>query len=234
MSRLRFLGFLCCVAALGQAAAAEPVVIDPGTHHLGTPGFPEWQEFEGRTPHGRRLDLTFEARKNETPHTLFLRQWQVKYSWAVLINDRRLGRLATIDTRLVHDLPIAKGLLRDGANKLSIVAPKATDDIEVGDFWIAPGPRKTALGQAWLEVSVHDAIPCRITVTDEKGHLAALHSGQVASARVAARRRIHGRRLGSTRRVAGPLHRLRLARVRVQRGTKTGHRRRRRNGGRAT
>ncbi len=178
MSRLHFLGFLWCVAALGQAAAARPVVIDPGTHHLGTPGFPEWQEFEGRTPHGRRLDLTFEARKNETPHTLFLRQWQVKYSWAVLLNDRRLGRLATIDTRLVHDLPIAKGLLRDGANKLSIVAPKATDDIEVGDFWIAPGPRKTALGQAWIEVSVRDAIPCRITVTDEKGHLAALHSGK--------------------------------------------------------
>ena len=150
MSRLRFLGFLCCVAALGQAAAAKPVVIDPGTHHLGTPGFPEWQEFEGRTPHGRRLDLTFEARKNETPHTLFLRQWQVKYSWAVLLNDRRLGRLATIDTRLVHDLPIAKGLLRDGANKLSIVAPKATDDIEVGDFWIAPGPAQNG---AWPSVA---------------------------------------------------------------------------------
>jgi hypothetical protein len=79
---------------------------------------------------------------------------------------------------LVHDLPIPKGLLRDGTNKLSIVAPKATDDIEVGDFWIAPGPRKTALGQAWIEVSVRDAIPCRITVTDEKGHLAALHSGK--------------------------------------------------------
>ena len=181
MSRLRFLGFLCCVAALGQAVAVEPVVIDPGTHHLGTPGFPEWQEFEGHTPHGRRLDLTFEARKNETPHTLFLRQWQVKYSWAVLLNDRRLGRLATIDTRLVHDLPIATGLLRDGANKLSIVAPKATDDIEVGDFWIAPALRKTALGRAWIEVSVRDAIPCRITVTDEKGHLAALHSGQPGS-----------------------------------------------------
>jgi len=177
MSKLRFVSVFCCVAALGQAAAG-PVVIDPGTHHLGTPGFPEWQEFEGRTPHGRRLDLTFEARKNETPHTLFLRQWQVKYSWAVLLNDRRLGRLATIDTRLVHDLPIPKGLLRDGTNKLSIVAPKATDDIEVGDFWIAPGPRKTALGQAWIEVSVRDAIPCRITVTDEKGHLAALHSGK--------------------------------------------------------
>ena len=180
MSKLRFVSVFCCVAALGQAAAG-PVVIDPGTHHLGTPGFPEWQEFEGRTPHGRRLDLTFEARKNETPHTLFLRQWQVKYSWAVLLNDRRLGRLATIDTRLVHDLPIPKGLLRDGTNKLSIVAPKATDDIEVGDFWIAPGPRKTALGQAWIEVSVRDAIPCRITVTDEKGHLAALHSGKTGT-----------------------------------------------------
>ena len=178
MSRLSFAGLLWCVAALGQAAATEPIVIDPGTHHLGTPGFPEWQEFEGRTPHGRRLDLIFEARKNETPHTLFLRQWQVKYSWTVLLNDRRLGRLATIDTRLVHDLSIVKGLLRNGANKLSIVAPKATDDIEVGDFWIAPSPRKTALGQAWIEVKVRNAIPCRITVTDEKGHLAALHSGQ--------------------------------------------------------
>ncbi|MCH2384378.1 MAG: CehA/McbA family metallohydrolase [Pedosphaera sp.] len=180
MSKLRFVSVFCCVAALGQAAAG-PVVIDPGTHHLGTPGFPEWQEFEGRTPHGRRLDLTFEAKKNETTQTLFLRQWQVKYSWAVLLNDRRLGRLATIDTRLVHDLPIPKGLLRDGTNKLSIVAPKATDDIEVGDFWIAPGPRKTALGQAWIEVSVRDAIPCRITVTDEKGHLAALHSGKTGT-----------------------------------------------------
>ena len=180
MSELCFTGVLWCVAALGQAATAETIVIDPGTHHLGTPGFPEWQEFAGRTPHGRRLDLTFEAKKNETTQTLFLRQWQVKYSWAVLLNDRRLGRLATIDTRLVHDLPIPKGLLRDGTNKLSIVAPKVTDDIEVGDFWIAPGPRKTALGQAWIEVSVRDAIPCRITVTDDKGHLAALHSGQAA------------------------------------------------------
>lgn len=178
MSKLHFVGFLLSFAVLDQGLAAGSLVIDKGTHHLGTPGFPEWQEFEGRTPHGRRLDLTFEARRNKATHTLFLRQWQVKYSWSVLLNDRRLGRLATIDTRLVHDLPIPKGLLRDGTNKLSIVAPKATDDIEVGDFWIVPSPRRTALGQAWLGVSVRDGIPCRITVTDEKGHLAALHSGR--------------------------------------------------------
>ena len=95
MSRLSFAGLLWCVAALGQAAATESIVIDPGTHHLGTPGFPEWQEFEGRTPHGRRLDLTFEARKNETPHTLFLRQWQglLQIGYIPLLLQKNLDRM---------------------------------------------------------------------------------------------------------------------------------------------
>ena len=48
-------------AYTGPLMAAELRVIDANNYHLGTPGFPEWEEFAGKNPHGRRLDLKFEG-----------------------------------------------------------------------------------------------------------------------------------------------------------------------------
>ena len=68
--------------------AVEMRMIDAKNYHLGTPGFPEWEEFAGKTPHGRRLDLRFEAKANAIEHTLLFRQRQVKYRWPVLLNNK--------------------------------------------------------------------------------------------------------------------------------------------------
>ncbi len=160
-------------------AATSPLLIDGGTYHLGTPGFPEWAQFEGRTPHGRRLDLPFNATANDAEHTLFLRQRDVKQSWQVQINGRRLGTLINIESELVSTFAIPPGVLRNGSNTLSIVPPNATDDILVSDFRIDPRPRDQAVGIATLAINVTDAdgkagLPCRITITDAAGVLVPL------------------------------------------------------------
>ncbi len=73
---------------------AQPLrVIDDKLYYLGTPGDPEWQEFEGRTPHGRRLDVKFTAQVNANENTLFLRQRDVKLDWGVQLNGRDIGKL---------------------------------------------------------------------------------------------------------------------------------------------
>jgi hypothetical protein len=160
-------------------ARGESRLLDGRSYHLGTPGFPEWQEFEGRTPHGRRLDLQFNATNNPTEHTLLLRQRDVKQSWQVQLNGKRLGNLVAMETPLVHSLAVPPGALRDGENTLSIVPPNATDDIIVGEFKLDSVPLQQALRQATLEVQINDTdskagLPCRITIVDNHGDLAAL------------------------------------------------------------
>ena len=67
-------------------SAASIRVLDPKVYHLGTPGFAEWEEFEKSKPHGRRLDVKFNAKANKAAHTLLIRQRQVKFRWAALLN----------------------------------------------------------------------------------------------------------------------------------------------------
>jgi hypothetical protein len=165
-------------------SAASIRVLDPKVYYLGTPGFAEWEEFEKSKPHGRRLDIKFNAKANGIAHTLLIRQRQVKFRWPVLLNNQRIGNLLSIDSTLVHTITVPPGKLREGENTLSIVAPKATDDIEVGPIRLASVPSARLFPQL-LTVSIKDAdngkpLPCRITITDESGALAALHpaSGQ--------------------------------------------------------
>ena len=160
--------------------AAELRVIDANNYHLGTPGFPEWEEFASKNPHGRRLDLKFEAKANAIEHTLFFRQRQVKYRWPVLLNNQRIGWLQAVDSPLTLTLAIPPRALKTGSNTLSIVAPKRTDDIEVGNFSIASAPVAQSLKQGAMAVRVHDQddapVPCRITITHPDGTLAALRA----------------------------------------------------------
>src|ERR1044071_8930286 len=89
-----------CVVALSllgthASLIAQPLrVIDDKLYYLGTPGDPEWQEFAGRTPDGRRLDVKFTARANTNENTLFLRQRDVKLDWGIELNGRKLGKLS--------------------------------------------------------------------------------------------------------------------------------------------
>ncbi|GDY21643.1 hypothetical protein LBMAG56_29900 [Verrucomicrobiota bacterium] len=172
---------LSCVvshaAAPATAAPGRPVVIEAREFHLGTPGFPEWTEFAGKTPHGRRLDFAFPATANATACTLFLRQRDVKFTWNVLLNGRKLGALVPMETALVHALAVPPNTLTNGLNSLAIVPPTATDDIVVGNFTLDPRPLSACLADAALEVQVTEAgrrVPCRVTITEASGALAAL------------------------------------------------------------
>src|SRR5438094_4920944 len=151
-------------------------VIDDQLYYLGTLGDPEWQEFAGRTPHGRRLDLKFTARANTNENTLFLRQRDVKLDWGVELNGRTLGKLFHSEQDLIQSLAVPAGALHDGENTLSVIPPKERDDIEVGEAKLDSRPLKAALNESALRISVTDddtqqPLPCRITVADRNGSL---------------------------------------------------------------
>lgn len=150
------------------AALASGEVLDSRMHHLRSGAEPEWEEFAGKTPEGKRLDFKFQAEANAEDARLFIRQIDVKQDWNVELNGRKLGKLFLMEFPLVHTLKVPAKVLRTGENTLSILPPKENDDILVGEFAI------DALGTArpTLEVEVNG--PCRITVADQRGHLAAL------------------------------------------------------------
>src|SRR6185436_8083917 len=110
-----------CLLAFAGEAADSPRVLDEKLYHLGKAGEPEWEEFAGKTPHGRRLDVRFTAQPNPRENTLFIRQDDVKLDWSVELNGRKIGKLFLMEADLVNALPIPLGALRDGENTLSII-----------------------------------------------------------------------------------------------------------------
>src|SRR5215471_1392094 len=173
--------FMLSAALLVAAACAsgQPRVVDPNRYHLGVTGKPEWQWFEGRTPFSNRLDIHFAAQANSHEATLFIRQEDVKLERTVQLNGRKLGSLLLMEQPLVHTLGIPPGYLRDGENVLSVLPPNQIDDIMVGEILLDSRPVEEVL-QAKLEVQVCEkktgrGLPCRITLVDERGDLAAIY-----------------------------------------------------------
>src|SRR3989454_9205578 len=110
MSRLnRGLSAVLLLGAVASLVAQPLRVIDEKLYYLGTPGDPEWQEFAGRTPDGRRLDLKFTARANTNENALFLRQREVKLDWGVELNGRKLGKLFLSEQDLIQSLAVPAG-----------------------------------------------------------------------------------------------------------------------------
>lgn len=175
----RFKHWLVALGLLGAPAfvvAQSLRVIDDKLHYLGTPGDPEWEEFAGRTPQGRRLDVKFTASANTNENTLLVRQRDVKLDWGVELNGHRLGKLFLSEQDLVQSFTVPAGALRDGENVLSVIPPRERDDIEVGEVKLDSRPPKAALNESALTIGVIDddtrqPLPCRLTVADRNGSL---------------------------------------------------------------
>jgi hypothetical protein len=173
---------------LGQsglgAHAAEladtPLVLSENRVRLGTTGAPEWESFTNDPPSAQRLDLNFNAQSSFHEATLFIRQEDVRQDWFVELNGKRLGKLFLMEADLVQHLSIPPGVLRDGENVLSILPPKEKDDIIIHEVRIDPRPPDEVLAEATLSALVTDdqgkALPCRLTIVDSRGTLAALLS----------------------------------------------------------
>ncbi len=171
---------ICALLLAGaMACAAETITILAEPRHLGFAEEPEWRELEGKTPQGRTLNLIFSAHANDTPATLYIAQQDVKLRWPVLLNGKRLTFLETNEASLVSAYEVPARALGEGENTLSILSPNAPDDIFVGPITLDPRARAEAAGEAALSVRVTEKgtnapLPCRITIVDSEGRLAAL------------------------------------------------------------
>jgi hypothetical protein len=123
------------------------------------------------------LALTFDARANSRPATLFIHQRDVKLIWPVLLNGRKIGRLQISESDLILPLEIPVGFLREGENTLSILSPGAVDDVFVDGVSLHSRPMGEALGESTLRVQVREkesaqGLPCRLTIVNGVGVMA--------------------------------------------------------------
>lgn len=170
----------CLVLSVFSARAVD-LVLDEKRLHLGRPGQFEWDAFKDRAVDAERFEKRFEAKSNAVEHTLRIWQRDVKQTWPVLLNGRKLGSLVNAETAMESVLAIPADALRDGENVLTIEAPSSLDDVEIGPVSIAARPVEDALSGATIEVTVTDAetggeLPCRLTVTRADGTLQPLRA----------------------------------------------------------
>ncbi|MBA4150366.1 MAG: CehA/McbA family metallohydrolase [Verrucomicrobia bacterium] len=172
---------LCFGIFFNTASAEAPrtIAISDKEYHLGVAGLPEWQHFADSTPHGRELELRFDAAVNSHEQTLFIRHKDVKAPWEIRINNKRVGQLYSMDADMVEAFAVPANMLLDGENIFSLHAPKAHDDILVSDIRLEARPVTETLSQATLEISVTETgvgpSPCRITIADEQDALFQFH-----------------------------------------------------------
>ena len=155
-------------------------VLDPKMHHLRSGEEREWSEFP-EAAEGKRLDVNFATRANTAEKTLRLRHRDVKQTWDVKINDRKLASLVQDENATVTFLAIPAHTLREGENVVSIMTTPggASDDVEIGDVHLLDRGRDQVVSEARLKVEVRDretgrAIPSRITIVDRTGALVTL------------------------------------------------------------
>lgn len=187
-----FFGIASVIAFSVAGLIAAPAIgfLDARRYHLRSGTNAEWQEFAASQPFGRRLDITFDATTNSAEHTLFLWQDDVKLDWRIDLNGKRIGSLFLVEAPLNFALRLPVGSLRQGSNILSIIPPRENDDIRIGEIRLAPQPLESALSECAVEFQVTDAdsgkgTPCRVTIADANGTLAALFAptNQLVAAR---------------------------------------------------
>jgi hypothetical protein len=168
---------LFVVAALVGCGQSTATVLDGKSYHLRSGTTAEWEEFEGKSPHSNRLDIKFQAKRNRSDATLLIRQYNVKQEWPVLINDEKIGVLSLMEDSLTSTLRIPDGALKDGENTLSILPSEDNDDIVISSVELLPvAPAKAFTAKVDVAVAEENRpVPCRITVTDQHGALAALY-----------------------------------------------------------
>ncbi len=180
------------IATLWGNFCAAQQVLDSKLHHLRSGEQREWDEFPQQAQ-GNELVLHFDWKKNDSMHTLRLRQRDVKQPWAIRLNDKEIGVLSTDEQDRVILIEILPEKFREGQNELKILckagASAASDDVMVGELSLFAKPRHELLDSA-ITIDVVDAendrlIPARITIVDHNGSLIALSTS--AKTNVAAR-----------------------------------------------
>ena len=176
---------LCCALVLAfstlglNAAESGRRVLKNGRTHLRSGTEAEWDDFMRGAPAGQKLELHFQARRNDGEQTLLIEQDNVKFEWPIRLNGTNLGKLFLMEAPLVWNVAVPAGTLHDGDNFLTILPPKENDDIIVGPIQLDSRSRSEALHESALEIQVTDSgreVPCRITITRSDDVLAAMYA----------------------------------------------------------
>jgi hypothetical protein len=154
---------------------AEATVLDPAFHHLRNAEPLEWNHFPEKAE-AAKLDRTFDLEEPTSYKLLTLRQADVKQTWDVTLNGRKLGVLDRDDNDLEHALPIPEKALKEVGNKLEIATRSdAPDDIRLGEIALHRQSRDELAREAEVTITVTDAttnspLPCRLTIVDAKSN----------------------------------------------------------------
>lgn len=192
-SLIALLAAALCLAPLPfRPAAAADQVLDKAMHHLRHGPDREWSDFPERAE-AAEWAVRFDATANAAGRAIRLRHRDVKQVWRVAVNGRDLGPLPQDENEMVTYLNVPPGALRDGGNELRVSCPAgaaASDDVMVGEVALLDRPAAEVLSEAVVDVAVTDAdsggpIPCRITLAEDRGGLAAL--GTPSDGRLAVR-----------------------------------------------
>ncbi|MBW3597925.1 MAG: CehA/McbA family metallohydrolase [Planctomycetes bacterium] len=174
-----FLGTMILCFTSFASAEDSAVVLAPELRHVRIEGPREWSEFP-ETPDANRIEATFSGAANDQEWTLQVRQQDVKQSWPVSLNGKKLDNLARDENDMVVYFPVPPGAVRDGENTLVIEhgarGAAAPDDVRIGQIVLHRRPRDEVLNEATLELEVIDAdsgepLPGRITIITADGAL---------------------------------------------------------------
>jgi hypothetical protein len=178
MRWFEFSSLLSLALAPVVVSADSQQVIDDRLFHLRS-GDREWSSFAEK-PDSERLELVFDAKNNVQQGTLQLRQQDVKESWDVLLNERRLGRLVRDENDMIVYFEVPAGAVTNGKNILRIEqtgrGKKTPDDIRVGKIVLHKASRSQVLSESAIEIEVVDAdtgsrLPARLTIINKDGAL---------------------------------------------------------------
>ncbi len=165
-----------CWGTIARAEDSSVFTVEPNLIHLRNSEPREWASFPPQAD-AQQLNLEFDSQPKDTPGTLTLTQSDVKESWTLTLNSKRLGQLVRDENELQTDFLIPGGTLKQGTNLLSITCRNNSpaDDIRVGRIVIHSASPATIRSAATLQIEIlnqeHTLIPGRITITSRQGTL---------------------------------------------------------------
>lgn len=169
-------------------ANAQKQVLDSSMHNVRIGDKPEWEEFNNRS-FLKELTIKFTGNENLSEQTLQLRQYEVKQSWQIVLNGKKLGALVTDINDMIIYMTIPPKAILTGQNILQVLpTPGEPDDILVGEVVLHQRELNHLLSEASVDLEVADKkhngpTPCRITIVNDSGVLqtaGALSKGPLA------------------------------------------------------
>ena len=156
-------------------------VLDSTMHYLRNGETREWSEFPTKVTE-KQLTFRFDYQAIHADQTLRLRQYDVKQTWLITINNHDIGRLISDEKDMITYFNIPSGVLQSGENELTIKCQDViSDDIKVGEITLDSRPLSVVLAEATVDVSIIEEgtnllIPGRVTIVNAKGILQTVSS----------------------------------------------------------